>query len=100
VRRLSLPIISIAAAITLAGCSALDPYSTLAPTAQPGEADQGPRVAVCYDTLVSSLDQVQAVAQQECAPETVATPVRTDWYMQYCPILLPARATFSCAPRK
>ena len=94
------PIISVAAAIAFAGCSALDPYSTLAPTAQPGEADQGPRVAVCYDTLVSSLDEVQAVAQQECAPETVATPLRTDWYMQYCPLLLPARAIFACSHRK
>jgi hypothetical protein len=93
------PILSIAAAVALAGCSALDPYSTLAPTARPGEPDQGPRVAICYDTLVSTLDEVQAVAQQECAPDTIATPVRTDWRMQYCPLLLPARATFSCSPK-
>jgi hypothetical protein len=57
-------------------------------------------VAICYDTLVSTLAEVQAAAQQECAAETIATPVDTDWYIQYCPLLLPARATFTCAPKK
>ena len=57
-------------------------------------------MAICYDTVVSSLDQVQAAAQQECAANTQATPVRTDWYMQYCPLLLPARATFVCTQNK
>jgi hypothetical protein len=89
-----------AAAVTLAGCSGLEPYSTLPATAEPGEVDPGPRVAICYDTLVSSLDEVQKAAQQECAPDTVATPVRTDWRLQACPLLLPARATFACAPKK
>jgi hypothetical protein len=90
----------VAALVALSGCSALDPYPTYPPEARPGETDGGPRVAICYDTLVSSLDQVQAAAQQECAPNTQATPVRTDWYMQYCPLLLPARATFVCTPSK
>jgi len=94
------PIVAIAVALALTGCSALDPYATAAPSPRPGEADQGPRVAVCYDTLVSTLDQVQTVAQQECEPNTLATPVRTDWYLQYCPLLLPARATFACSPKK
>ena len=85
----------------LAGCGgAFQPYPTVPPDARPGEADAGPRVAICYDTFVSSLDQVQAAAQQECAPNTQATPVRTDWYLQYCPLLLPARATFVCTPNK
>jgi hypothetical protein len=57
-------------------------------------------VAICYDTLISSLEQVQAAAQQECTAETVAAPVDTDWYLQFCPLLLPARATFVCAPKK
>jgi hypothetical protein len=89
-----------AAAMALAGCSAFDPYPTFPASARPGEVDAGPRVAICYDTLVSTLDQVQAAAQQECAPNTLATPVRTDWYLQYCPLLLPARATFTCSPSK
>jgi hypothetical protein len=89
----------IAAALALTGCSAFDPYPTYPANARPGEVDPGPRVAICYDTLVSTLDQVQAAAQQECEPNTAATPVRTDWYMQYCPLLLPARATFACSPK-
>ena len=59
----------------------------------------GPRVAICYNTLISSLAEVQQAAQQECAPETVATYSSTDWYLQFCPLLLPARATFVCAPK-
>ena len=92
--------IRIAAALALSGCSALDPYPTYPANARPGEVDPGPRVAICYDTLVSTLDQVQTAAQQECAPNSMAMPVHTDWYMQYCPLLLPARATFTCSPNK
>jgi len=94
------PLFRIAVAIALTGCSALDPYPTSPANARPGEVDPGPRVAICYDTLVSTLDQVQATAQQECTPDTQATLVRTDWYLQYCPLLLPARATFTCSPNK
>ena len=96
-RALAVPVVAV---IALTGCSALDPYPTYPPQARPGEVDGGPRVAICYDTLVSTLDQVQAAAQQECAPNTQAAPVRTDWYLQYCPLLLPARATFVCTPNK
>ena len=68
--------------------------------ARPGEEAPGPRVAICYDTLVSTLDEVQAAAQQECATRYEAAPFRTDWYMQYCPLFLPARATFVCVAKK
>jgi hypothetical protein len=91
---------SLAAGIALAGCSALQPYPTSPANALPGEVDAGPRIAICYDALVSSLDEVRAAAQQECAPDTEASSVGTDWYMTYCPVLLPARATFVCAPKK
>ncbi len=83
----------------LAGCSALEPYATAPRAARTGE-DAGPRVAICYDTLVSTLDEVQQAAQQECAADTVATYSSTDWYLQNCPLLLPARATYVCAPKK
>ena len=85
---------------SLMGCSALDPYATYPRDARPGEDAALTRVAICYDTFVSSLDQVQAAAQQECAADTVATYSSTDWYLQYCPLLLPARATYMCAPKK
>jgi hypothetical protein len=84
----------------LAGCSALEPYATYPRSARPGEDTALTRVAVCYDTFVSSLDQVQAAAQQECAAGTVATYSSTDWYLQFCPLLLPARATYMCTPKK
>jgi len=88
------------AVAALAGCSALEPYATYPRSAGPGEVDAGPRVAICYDTFVSSLDEVQKTAQEECAANTVATYSSTDWYLQFCPLLLPARATFVCAPKK
>jgi hypothetical protein len=88
------------AAVTgLAGCSALDPYPTYAQPAVGGVKDPGPRVAICYDVLASSRDAVQKAAQGECAPHTVAARVDTDWKLDYCPLLLPARATFVCKPK-
>jgi hypothetical protein len=84
----------------LAGCSELEPYATDPRSPRPGEDATLTRVAVCYDTFISSLDQVQAAAQQECAADTVASYSSTDWYLQYCPLLLPARATYMCAPKK
>lgn len=84
----------------LAGCSELEPYATDPRSPRPGEDTTLTRVAVCYDTFISSLDQVQAAAQQECAADTVATYSTTDWYLQYCPLLLAARATYMCAPKK
>jgi len=89
-----------AVVVMLTGCSALQPYPTYPADALPGETDTGPRVAICYDALVSTLDEVQTAAQQECTANTEAMSVRTDWQMQYCPLLLPARATFVCAPKK
>jgi hypothetical protein len=86
-------------AATLAGCGALDPYPA-APRAAQSWAPMGPRVAICYNTLATSLAAVQNQAQQECSADTVAQPADTDWYLQACPLLLPARATFVCASKK
>lgn len=90
----------LAAAAALAGCSAFDPFPTYPRPGEGAAANAGPRVAICYDTLVSSDAEVQQAAQEECAPNTRATRVDTDWLLQYCPLLLPARATFVCAPKK
>jgi hypothetical protein len=86
-------------AATLAGCGALDPYPTPPRAAQPG-ASAGPRVAICYNTLATTLAEVQAQAQQECGAGTIAEAADTDWYLQNCPLLLPARATFVCRPKR
>ena len=85
----------------LFGCGAINPYPT-APAGREAKApaDAGPRVAICYNTLRSTLEQVRVAAQAECAANTTATPVETDWYLQVCPLLLPARATFVCVPQK
>ena len=88
-------------AATLAGCGALTPYPTAPLGAQPkAPPDAGPRVAICYNPLHSNKDDARAQAQHECAAGTTATRVDTDWYLQNCPLLLPERATFVCAPHK
>jgi hypothetical protein len=89
----------LAGAAILAGCGALDPYPAPPRAAQSG-APAGPRVAICYNTLATSLAEVQRQAQQECSADAVAEPADTDWYLQSCPLLLPARATFVCRAGK
>lgn len=89
----------LASAAMLAGCGALNPYPTAPRDAQPGQPP-GARIAVCYNTLRTTLAALQAEAQQECSAQTVAEPVDTDWYLQHCPLLLPTRATFVCTPRR
>jgi hypothetical protein len=96
-RRAAALVLTLAA--TLAGCGALDPYPTPPRAAHPGAA-ASPRVAICYNTLTTSLPEVQTQAQQECSAGTRAEPADTDWYLQNCPLLLPARATFVCAAKK
>jgi len=86
-------------AAILGGCGAVDPYATLARAPQPGQPS-GQRVGVCYNGLRSSAAQVQVEAQRECAADTLAQPVDTDWYMEICPLLLPTRATFVCTAKK
>jgi hypothetical protein len=87
------------AAAVLGGCSALDPYATVARIAHPGQPT-GQRVGICYNTLRTPLPQVQAEAQRECAADTTAQQVETDWYLDMCPLLVPARATFVCVAKK
>jgi hypothetical protein len=94
---------AVAGAAALTGCGALDPYPTYPLAASHGVTVSDHRVAICYNSLKTSLPEVRVAAQQECAadyPRTVAEPVETDWYLQNCPLLLPARATFACAPAK
>ena len=98
--RIPRALVASVAASVLAGCSALAPYPTYPRMAGPGEEATALRVAICYNTLVSTVDEVQVAAQLECPSDTTATPFDTDWYLQYCPLLLPARATFFCAAKK
>jgi hypothetical protein len=90
----------VAAAAILTACSLLAPFPTFPQQPSAGDKDAGPRVAICYDVLTSSRDSVQKAAQDECGLRTVAARVDTDWKLDYCPLLLPARATFVCKPEK
>ena len=92
-----LAIVLLAAA--LGGCGAVEPYATVARALQPGQPT-GQRVGICYNGLRSSLERVQEEAQRECAPNTLAEPIDTDWYMETCPLLLASRATFVCTAKK
>jgi hypothetical protein len=89
----------LSAAAALAACNMLDPYPTTARSAQTGQP-AGTRVGICYNTLTTPLPEVRQQAQRECAADTVAEPVDTDWHLQTCPLLLPARASFVCAVKK
>ena len=98
-RRAAAALALIASITTASGCGALDPYPTAPRAVQPGQPP-GDRVAICYNTMRTELAAVQAEAQQECGAAAVAEPIDTDWYLQYCPLLLPSRATFVCTPRR
>jgi hypothetical protein len=87
----------VAGAAALVGCTAFDAYPTAPASPDPGAA-AGPRVAICYNRLLTSLAGAQSQAQKECAAGTVAKPVDTDWYLNVCTVLLPSHATFVCTP--
>jgi hypothetical protein len=91
--------VALFAAATLAGCGAFGPYATYP---APGTLSQpaGARVAICYNALHTSREAALAEAQKECPAGTAAERVDIDYFLQYCPLLLPARATFACAPAK
>ena len=100
-RRLAAALALLATLAGVAGCGALNPFPTLPKPARPVKAGQPaapPRVAICYDGLATSFAKATADAQQQCPKGTTATPVATDYWMDYCPLLLPARATFACRP--
>ena len=97
-RRLAGALLLLAGA-PLAACNLLDPFPTVARGAQSGQP-AGERVGVCYNTMTTTLAEVRDQAQRECAANTTAEPVDTDWYLQTCPLLLPSRASFVCTPRR
>jgi hypothetical protein len=82
------------------GCSALTPYATEPFDAPKGHTDPGTRIAICYNTLKTSDDQVQQLAQAECLGDTLAERVDTDYRLDRCAMSVPARATFVCTPKK
>ena len=84
-------------AVALTGCGALDPYPTAPGPAPPGASSA--RVAICYNGIETSLADVRQQAQRQCPAGTTAEPEQTDFHLQTCPLLLPARANFTCAKK-
>jgi hypothetical protein len=88
--------------LALGSCTLLDPYETI-PLRPSNSQDARQRVGVCYDALSVKPEQLLAVAQDACGKKM--TPMREDTdygihALDYCPILLPGRATFVCQPNK
>jgi hypothetical protein len=91
-------VLAFAAAGVLAGCGELNPYETVPEKPPPG--DPKTRVGICYDGLASSRQEVEAAAQTACGPGTYPEREGTDYELESCGLLLPARATFICRPKK
>lgn len=91
---------ALAALLALAGCAAVAPYRTVPPAPAPGAATPAPRLAFCYDGFAGGRAAVQARATRECPAPARVRYLGTDFRLNHCPLLAPARATFLCAPRK
>jgi hypothetical protein len=83
--------------LCLTQCSGwLSPFETVPP---PGVAADSAttRVAVCYNALTASPEQLLGIAAASCGPGAAPQPAAHDITLDYCPVLIPARATYSCA---
>lgn len=88
-------------AVLLAGStaacgSALTPFPTAPRPLDSGVKDPGARVAICYNALKTSPEELEKMAQAECLGDTTAERYDTDYRLDDCPMLTPARATFLC----
>lgn len=83
--------------VLLAGCGPVLPPSGAYPEPPAkGEKDPLERVAVCYNTLTTTAEEVLAIAEGDCPRDTKPEFVDLDYGLDYCPVLTPARATFHC----
>jgi hypothetical protein len=86
--------------VFLTSCTALNPFPTGPLAAGPKVKDPGPRVAICYNPWKTPPEKLQELGQAQCLGDTVAEKVDTDYRLDDCPVLTPARATFVCKPAK
>ena len=86
-------------AAIVSGCSGLTPFTAGPLPPGPKDKDPGPRVAICYNPLKTSDEKVQELGQAQCAGDTTAELVSTDYRLDDCPVLTPGRATFVCKPK-
>ncbi|HEU0218733.1 MAG TPA: hypothetical protein VFQ90_18900 [Stellaceae bacterium] len=87
-------------AATLAGCSGFTPFVTAPPSLLPSESSPGKRVSICYNGLKTTPEKLQEMAQDGCLGEGNAQLLDTDYRLDNCPLMTPARATFLCKPGK
>jgi hypothetical protein len=94
-------LVLLGAAMLLAGCgSVVTPFPTYPKQPPFGVSDPRPRVAVCYNGLKTSTEEIQQLAQEQCIGDAVAERIDTDYRLDTCPMSVPGRATFVCTPKK
>jgi hypothetical protein len=78
------------------GCGgSLAAFETVPPPA-PKEQSDLTLVAVCYNFLTATAEQVRTIAATSCGPGTTPQPYDHDVNLNTCPVLIPSRATFAC----
>jgi hypothetical protein len=91
-----LAMLALAGATTACG-SLVEPFEAVPPLSPPpGIAADSQRVAVCYNKMFTTPEQVRAVAADACGPSTEPQLIGQDMKL-YCPVLTPIRAHFVCA---
>lgn len=86
-------------ATVAAGCSAVTPFATAPRALEPGQVDPRLRVAICYNALKTSAEEIQKLGQAQCVGDMVAERIDTDYRLDDCPALTPGRATFACVAK-
>jgi hypothetical protein len=84
--------------LVLGACGSLaEPFEGVPRPPQPDAVEAGPRVAVCYNAMFATPAAVRRVAEEACGNGTIAQPAGQDMRLS-CPLLMPVRANFVCAP--
>jgi len=92
--RFALPVLLLG----LARCGGwLPPFETVPLPAPTDDTSGAMRVGVCYNFLTTTADAVRGLAAASCGPTAKPQPVERDVSLNYCPLLTPTRATFTCA---
>jgi hypothetical protein len=97
-RRLQWRRASILLALLASGCgtSFVAPFEGI-PESPIGANSIGDRVAVCYNKMFSTPQQVLDIAVKACAPKTEPQLIDQDMRLS-CPLMTPVRASFRCVP--
>jgi hypothetical protein len=94
-RTARLALLMLTGALLTTSCGSLvAPYEGVPAIPHNGN-DPGDRVAVCYNKMFSTPQQVHAVAVDACGPDTTPQLVGQDERLA-CPLLTPVRATYQC----